>query len=111
MRGRHQQGFIVVNHSSAVWALIGLAALAANLPFVSQRVLGVFALKRSKNLGLRLAELFVFYLLWGALGLWLEQRSGQIAPQEWAFYAVTGCLFITMAFPGFVWRYLLKRHG
>ncbi|MEY4294772.1 MAG: hypothetical protein RLY82_460, partial [Pseudomonadota bacterium] len=26
----------------------------------------------------------------------------------WEFYAITGALFITLAFPGFVYRYLLK---
>jgi hypothetical protein len=30
------------------------------------------------------------------------------SPQGWEFYAVTGALFITLAFPGFVWRYLVK---
>jgi hypothetical protein len=42
------------------------------------------------------------------LGLLLENRAGQIAPQGWEFYAITGALFITLAFPGFVYRYLLK---
>ena len=40
----------------------------------------------------------------------LERRAGQIAPQGWEFYAVTGTLFLTLAFPGFVYRYLLRRH-
>ena len=44
-----------------------------------------------------------------ALGLALEQSAGQIAPQGWEFYAVTGALFLTLAFPGFVYRYLYKR--
>jgi hypothetical protein len=43
------------------------------------------------------------------LGLALEQSAGQIAPQGWEFYAVTGALFLTLAFPGFVYRYLYKR--
>ena len=45
------------------------------------------------------------------LALLLERRAGQIAPQGWEFYAVTGTLFLTLAFPGFVYRYLLRRHG
>jgi hypothetical protein len=40
--------------------------------------------------------------------LLLEQSLGQIAPQGWEFYAITGTLFVTLAFPGFVYRYLLK---
>ena len=39
----------------------------------------------------------------------LERHLGQIASQDWEFYAVTGELFLTLAFPGFVFRYLLKR--
>jgi hypothetical protein len=60
-------------------------------------------------LGVRLLELVVFYFLTGGLALVLEQRAGQIAPQTWEFYAITGTLFITFAFPGFVYRFLLKR--
>jgi hypothetical protein len=44
----------------------------------------------------------------GGFGLILEQRVGQIAPQAWQFYAITATLFVTFAFPGFVYRYLLK---
>ena len=87
-----------------------LAFLGANLPFLSQRLLGVVALAQGKNLGVRLAELVVMYFVVGGIGLALEKRAGQIAPQGWEFYAVTGALFLTFAFPGFVWRYLF-RHG
>ena len=65
--------------------------------------------KTSKNLAIRLVELVIFYAVAGAFGLFLEQRSGQIAPQGWEFYAVTGTLFLTFAFPGFTYRYLYKR--
>ncbi|MDO4970096.1 MAG: DUF2818 family protein, partial [Comamonadaceae bacterium] len=27
------------------------------------------------------------------------------------FYAITATLFLTLAFPGFVWRYLTKRRS
>ena len=43
--------------------------------------------------------------------LFLEQRLGQIAPQGWQFYAITGTLFITFAFPGFIYRYLFRKHA
>jgi hypothetical protein len=34
-----------------------------------------------------------------------------VFPQSWEFYAVSACLFIVLAFPGFVLRYLYKpRH-
>ena len=90
--------------------MLVLAFLGANLPFLSQRVLGLVALPHGKNLATRLAELVAMYFVVGAVGLLLEKRAGQIAPQGWEFYAVTGALFLTFAFPGFVWRYLF-RHG
>ncbi len=97
-----------MNPSVSVWLVVGLALLAANLPFISNRVLLVFRLKEPKNLATRLAEIVFWYFLVGGIARWLEQRAGQIAPQGWEFYAITGTLFITFAFPGFVFRYLFK---
>ena len=94
--------------TASVWFVILLALVAANLPFLTGRLFGVLALKSPKSLGLRLLELLVLYALVGGAGLLLEQRAGQIAPQGWEFYAVTLSLFVTLAFPGFVWRYLYK---
>ena len=59
----------------------------------------------------RLAEMVVGYLLVGGVGLYLEQRNGQIARQGWEFYAITATLFTTFAFPGFTYRYLLKHRS
>lgn len=97
-----------MGQTASVWLVVLAALLAANLPFVSNRLLAVLPLKQPKNLALRLAELMVWYLIAGSLGLLLEQRAGQIAPQGWEFYAITGTLFITFAFPGFTYRYLFK---
>ena len=97
-----------MGQTASVWLVVLTALLAANLPFVSNRLLAVLPLKQPKNLALRLAELMVWYLVAGGLGLLLEQRAGQIAPQGWEFYAITGTLFITFAFPGFTYRYLFK---
>jgi len=99
-----------VTQSASVWLVIVLAFLAANLPFVSQRVLGVVPLARGKNLAIRLVELVLLYFVVGGIGLALEQRAGQIAPQGWEFFAITGALFLVLAFPGFIWRYLFKHH-
>lgn len=86
-----------------------MAALcAANLPFISQRLLCVMALHQTKSLGIRLGELMFYYLLVGGLAWLLENHAGQVASQGWEFYAITGTLFLTLAFPGFVYRYLLK---
>jgi hypothetical protein len=98
-----------VTQSASIWLVLVLAFCAANLPFLSERLLGVVPLAQGKNLGMRLGELVVMYFLVGGIGLLLEQRAGQIAPQRWEFYAITAALFLTFAFPGFVWRYLFKR--
>ena len=97
-----------MSNTVAVWLVIVVALLAANLPFANDRLLGVISLRQPKPLALRLAELVLMYFITGGLGLLLEQRAGQIAPQRWEFYAITGALFITLAFPGFIWRYLWK---
>jgi hypothetical protein len=101
-------GFSQVSQTASVWFVVILALVAANLPFVSQRLMGVVALATPKNLAIRLAELVACYFLAGAIGLLLEQRAGQIAPQNWEFYAITAALFVTFSFPGFIYRYLLK---
>ena len=98
-----------MSQTASIWFVILLAFVAANLPFVNQRLLAVMPLAVPKSLAMRLAELVVMYFLVGAVALLLENRAGQIAPQGWEFYAVTGALFITLAFPGFIWRYL-RRH-
>ena len=98
-----------MSQAVSIWLVILLAFCAANLPFLSQRLLGLVALAGGKNLAVRLGELVLLYFVVGGIGLALERRAGQIAPQGWEFYAVTGALFLTFAFPGFVWRYLYKR--
>ena len=103
-----------MSQTASIWLVILAALVAANLPFFSQRLLLLgprASAQRSKPLALRLLEMLLLYLLVGALALLLERRVGQIAPQGWEFYAVTAALFLTLAFPGFVYRYLLHRRG
>jgi hypothetical protein len=99
-----------MSQTASVWLVIVVALAAANLPFVNERLLAVVPLAGRKTLAVRLAELVLMYFLAGGLGLLLEQRAGQIARQGWEFYAVTGALFITFAFPGFIWRYLRRQN-
>lgn len=92
--------------------MIVAACVAANLPFFNHRVLAVGPLLQPrKALIVRLAEMILLYFVVGGLALWLEKRAGQIAPQGWEFYAITGTLFVVLAFPGFVFRYLVRRRG
>jgi Protein of unknown function (DUF2818) len=100
-----------VTTTVSVWLVLGVAFLAANLPFLNERALALVALRTPrKTLWFRLFELVLLYFVVGILGLALEQSAGQIAPQGWEFYAITACLFLTFAFPGFVYRYLGRRH-
>ena len=98
-----------MNSTAYVWLVLGAALLAANLPFLNNRWFGVIPRSAPKTLWMRLGELVLLYFVVGALGLALEQRLGQIYPQGWEFYATTASLFLTLAFPGFVYRYLFKR--
>ena len=109
-----------MNPSLAVWLVVALSLAAANLPFLSERVLGLVPLKtssagdgsrRTKSLPLRLLELIVLYFVVGFLARLLESGIGGVFKQGWEFYAITGCLFLVLAFPGFVWRYLRKRRS
>jgi hypothetical protein len=101
-----------VSQSASVWVVLLVALAAANLPFVNERLFGIVPLPGAvKLLAVRLGELVVLYFLSGGVGLLFERRAGQIAPQGWEFYAVTGALFLVLAFPGFTWRYLLKHRS
>lgn len=91
--------------------MILLAAVAANLPFLNERLFAVIPVSRpTKPLWLRLLELVVLYFLVLVLARLLELRIGNAFPQGWEFYAITACLFLVMGYPGFVIRYLRRRH-
>lgn len=94
--------------SWAVITLLVVAVLAANLPFVNQRVFALGPVRRPKPTAWHVLELVVYAALVAALGRALEAHVGQAAPQRWEFYAVWACVFLTLAFPGFVWRYLRR---
>ncbi len=83
----------------------------ANLPFINERLFVVGPLRHPKHLAWRLLELVLGCGLCIGLGFVLEGRIGQLHPQGWAFYAAMGSLFLTFAFPGFVWRYLRRRRS
>lgn len=95
----------------SVGLVIGLALLFANLPFLNERLLALVPLKAGlKPTWVRLLELLLFYFVVGGIGLAIEQHQGQIYPQGWEFYTITASMFLTFAFPGFVYRYLARRH-
>lgn len=93
-----------------IWLLIVVALIAANLPWLSEKFFFVFAPPGgAKRAWMRFLEWFVLYLLLGAIALGLERKiTGQIHVQDWEFYAVTLCLFLIFALPGFIYRHDLK---
>ena len=109
-----------MDSSLAVMLVIALALAGANLPFVNERLFGLVSVPagkaavgepRNKAFALRLLELVVLYFLVGLVAKLLESRIGSVFVQTWEFYAVTGCMFLVLAFPGFVMRYMHKRRG
>lgn len=104
-----------MNQTLAAWLLIALALVSANLPFLTERVFAVLPWKRgeaaiAKPFWLRMVEVVIFYLIVGALGFAFERSLGNRFVQKWEFYAVTFSLFLVLGYPGFVYRYLYKRH-
>lgn len=127
--------------SLAGWLVVAVALAAANLPFANERLFGFLPLPqgrggkrnspdgsssnsssgapsssspapaRTKSFFARLLELLVLYFIVGALAYALESSIGNVFAQGWEFYAITGCLFVVLAFPGFVLRYLRKRRN
>jgi len=106
-----------VDVALASWLVIAVALAFANLPFLNESVFGfipvkpVLNRKHGKYFVVRLFELAVLYFIVGALAHALESRIGTAFPQTWEFYAITACMFVVLAFPGFVLRYLRKRRG
>jgi hypothetical protein len=104
-----------VDLSLATWLVIAVAIAFANLPFLNESVFGFLPVKpaqgraHTKFFAVRLLELFVLYFVVGGLAHVLESRIGNAFPQTWEFYAISACMFVVLAFPGFVLRYLRKR--
>ena len=97
--------------SNSTLILILLALLAANLPWFAERLFYLIPLRRQpKAFPWRLFELVALYFAVGALAFSVERSlQGQSAPQHWEFYAITACMFLVFAFPGFIYHYLWRR--
>jgi uncharacterized protein YqhQ len=101
-----------VDLSITSWFLITLAAFAANVPFLNERLFAIVFMPRAvKPVWLRLIELLILYLVVGGIAYLLEAAAGNAFRQGWECYAITLFLFIVLAYPGFVFRYLRKRRG
>ncbi|OZI65412.1 DUF2818 family protein [Bordetella genomosp. 1] len=103
-----------MNQTLAVWLLIALALVSANLPFLTERLFACWPWKQGgvevvKPFWLRLVELLVYYGIVGSLGYAFEVTLGNPFAQTWEFYAITLALYLVLAYPGFVFRYLFRK--
>ena len=98
----------MMNANNLIMLVIGI--LAANIPFLSERLFFVVAFKDgTKKFVWRLLEWIVLYFIVGGLAYLLESKLGTAQIQKWEFYAITFCLFLVFAYPGFVYRYFWRK--
>ncbi|MFN0163148.1 MAG: DUF2818 family protein [Burkholderiales bacterium] len=95
--------------SASIALLIAAALIGANLPFLIERIFFLVPLHGArKAFGWRLLEWFCMYLVVGLLARAIEGTTSPVYAQRWEFYAITICLFLVLAYPGFVYRYLWR---
>lgn len=101
-----------MGEDTAIAVLLAAAVVAANLPWLSERIGLVGPARGSgKSEWWRLLEWLVLYGLVGVLAFGLERRvQGTIHSQGWEFYVVTLCLFAVFAVPGFIYYHDLRHH-
>lgn len=121
-----------MNVTTSTWLVIAFALVCANLPFFTEKLFGVLPLGGTAGAGatgaddatgvntrgqpgsksgwLRVFELLVLYFVVGAVAYGLEARIGNVFTQVKEFYMITVPLFVVLSFPGFVFRYLRKKH-
>ncbi|PWG61724.1 DUF2818 family protein [Sediminicurvatus halobius] len=101
-----------MSDAAAIWLLFGLALVAANLPWLSERPLFLLPVPpRGKREWIRLLEWLLMFGLVGLAGAALEQRTqGQLQDQDWEFWVIVLCLFAVFALPGFIYHHDLRRH-
>lgn len=95
----------------STWIVITIAIIAANLPWLSDKVLLVLEPKDGvKRAAWRWLEWMLLFFIVGGVALGMEQKlNGEIYAQDWEFYAVGLCLFLVFALPGFIYRYDLRQ--
>lgn len=106
--------------SIAVLLLFIVTIIAANIPFLTDRIFLVLKSDSNKSFWLRFTEWFLLYLIVMAIAIGLETKLHGIAyakvwefwnfSQNWEFYAITLCIFSVFALPGFLYHYDLKKY-
>ncbi|WP_198266164.1 DUF2818 family protein [sulfur-oxidizing endosymbiont of Gigantopelta aegis] len=106
--------------SIAILILFIVTVIAANIPFLTDKVFLVQEAKGNKPFWLRFSEWFLLYIIVMAIAIGLETKLHGAAyakvwefwnfAENWEFYAITLCLFVVFALPGFIYQYDLKKH-
>lgn len=94
-----------ITAAAVVWLVSGF--VLANWPFLTEKKFFLFG-QGLKTMGFRIVELSVGFALLLVIGFGLEASIGRLQTQTWNFYAISLCIFLLMAYPGFVWRYLRR---
>ncbi|WP_178861719.1 DUF2818 family protein [Thiomicrorhabdus cannonii] len=94
----------------SVWLLLVTAIILANVPWIFANRIFLFIQVKTKSFLVNFLEWLLYFILTGILAYLLENKSmGHVESQGWEFYAVTFFMFAIFAFPGFIYRYNLKK--
>ena len=106
--------------SIAIVILFIITLIAANIPFLTDNAFFILKSKNQKSFWFRFSEWFFMYIIVMAIAIGLETKLHGVAyakvwevwnfAQNWEFYAITLCLFVVFALPGFLYHYDLKKH-
>jgi len=99
-----------MNIDLAVWLLISTAIVLANIPwFFSNRLFLVITVPH-KKFWLSALEWCLYFGLMAGFAYLLEKNAmGAVQSQDWEFYAVNVFMFAIFSFPGFIYRYNLRK--
>jgi hypothetical protein len=96
-----------MNTVAAAVLLVSIALILANLPFVARKIFFVLAHPK-KTIWWCCLELLVYYGVFIGIGLAIEANVSRMQEKVWQFYAITALMFLVLAYPGFVWRFLRR---
>ncbi|WP_432785223.1 hypothetical protein AAEX37_02114 [Oligella sp. MSHR50489EDL] len=97
--------YVMANNSNQSYQL---AAFLASLILFALPLFTVSRQVPVKSFAVRIFELLAFYFFVGAIGFVIESYYANAHSQQWQFYAIALCLYIVLAYPGFVYRHLFR---
>lgn len=91
--------------SDTLMLAVGVALIVGGVYLPGQVMAQSLKVKTFVN---RLIEVTVFFFVVAAVGFALEAYYTNPIAQGWEFWAIFACLYVVMAYPGFVFRHLLR---